>query len=67
VNKLEEQMKEINSMIASLVDEKDVKRISKVPGLGETSASAIIAEIGDPRRFHYEKHLSSYAGLASST
>ncbi|MEM3551193.1 MAG: transposase [Candidatus Bathyarchaeia archaeon] len=53
--------------MATLVNKKDVERISKVPGLGEVSASAVIAEIADPRRFQNEKKLYSWSGLAPST
>jgi len=34
VNRLEEQVRQLNSEIAELINEIDVKRISKVPGLG---------------------------------
>jgi transposase len=67
VRLLKEQVNELDSRIALLVDEKDMRRISKVPGIGEVSASAIIAEIGDPKRFENDKQVASYAGLASST
>ena len=67
VNRLGEQITQLNSRIASLVNEKDVERISKVPGLGERSASAVIAEIADPKRFQNDKEVASWAGLAPST
>ena len=55
INRLEEQIRQLNAKIAMLVNKKDVDRISKVPGLGEISASAVIAEIGDPKRFSKRK------------
>jgi transposase len=67
VNRLEEQIRQLNAKISMLVNKKDVERISKVPGLGEVSASAVTAEIADPRRFQNEKKLSSWSGLAPST
>jgi len=67
VNRLEEQIRQLNSKIANLVNEKDVERISKVPGLGEVSASTVIAEIGDPKRFQNDKQVASWSGLAPST
>jgi len=67
VNRLEEQIRQINSKIAELINEKDVKRICKVPGLGEVSASVVISEIGDPKRFKNDKQISSWSGLAPST
>jgi transposase len=67
INSLEEQIRQLNAKIATLVDKNDVERISKVPGMGETSASTVIAEIADPRRFQNEKKLASWSGLAPST
>ena len=37
-----------------------------VPGIGETAAAAILAEIGDVKRFEDGKSLVSWAGLAPS-
>lgn len=67
INRLGEQIRQLNAKIATLVNKKDVERISKVPGLGEISASAVIAEIGDPKRFQNEKKTGSWSGLAPST
>jgi len=67
INRLEEQIKELNAKIATMVNKKDVERISKVPGMGETSASAVIAEIANPRRFQNDKKINSWSGLAPST
>lgn len=44
-----------------MLADRDVERISKVPGLGEISASTVIA---DPRRFQDEKKLNSWSGPA---
>ena len=38
--------------------------LTKLPGLGETSAFAMWAEIGEVTRFAHVKYLLSYAGLA---
>jgi len=67
INRLEEQIRQLNAKIATLVNKKDVERISKVPGVGEVSASTVIAEIADPKRFQDEKKLFSWSGLAPST
>jgi transposase len=67
VNRLEEQIRQLNSKIAETINEKDVKRLCKVPGLGEVSASVVIAEIGDPKRFKNDKQVASWSGLAPST
>jgi transposase len=44
INRLEEQIRQLNAKIATMVNKNDVKRIGKVPGLAEASASAVIAE-----------------------
>ena len=67
INRLEEQIRQLNAKIATMVNKKDVERISKVPGLAEVSASAVIAEIADPRRFQNDKKINSWSGLAPST
>jgi len=67
INRLEEQIRQLNAKIATLVNKKDVERISKVPGVGEVSASTVIAEIADPKRFQNEKKLFSWSGLAPLT
>jgi len=67
INRLEEQIRQLNAKIATMINKKDVERISKVPGLAEVSASAVIAEIADPRRFQNDKKINSWSGLAPST
>lgn len=42
---------------------KDYYLLKSIPGVGGYLASAIIAELGDLRRFNNEKQLSSYIGL----
>jgi len=61
INRLEEQIRQLNAKVSTLVNKKDVDRISKVPGLGEVSASAVIAEIGDPKRFQNEKKVATWS------
>jgi transposase len=46
--------------------EKDVKNISKVPGVAQVSASSILAEIGDAKRFADGKKIASWSGLCPS-
>jgi transposase len=68
VESLDEELKELDARIAMLiVDRKDeVKQISKVPGVAQVSASSILAEIGDAKRFANGKKISSWAGLCPS-
>lgn len=42
---------------------KDYYLLKSIPGIGGYLASAILAELGDIRRFANEKHFSSYVGL----
>ena len=46
--------------------EKDVRNISKVPGVAQVSASSILAEIGDAKRFANGKKIASWSGLCPS-
>ena len=49
--------------LASTLKEYDVVR--DMPGVGDTLAPRLIAEIGDIRRFHSKKALIAYAGIDS--
>lgn len=66
VDTIEERVHVLDAEIAMLVDRKEVERISRVPGVKEVSASSIIAELGDARRFPGEKQVGCYAGLVPS-
>jgi transposase len=61
-------MEELDERIAMLVAdrEKDLKNISKVPGVAQVSASSILAEIGDAKRFANGKKIASWSGLCPS-
>lgn len=45
-------------------DNRDVRRLITIPGVGRSSAAVIKAEIGDVGRFASVERLSSYTGLA---
>lgn len=46
----------------------DVRRLATIPGINETAAKAIIAEIGvDMTQFPDQHHLASWAGLSPGT
>ena len=68
IERLDDELREVDARIAMLASdrEKDVERIGKVPGIGQTSASAILAEIGDPKRFEGGKKIASWSGLCPS-
>ena len=56
----------LDSEIRRLVDRDVVGRLSKVPGVDVVSASALVAELGDAKRFMREKQVGAYAGLVPS-
>jgi transposase len=62
---LEDQIKELDQQMASLLSEHQdaVMRLAEVPGLGVDSAHQIIAEVGaSAATFPSAKHLSSWVG-----
>jgi len=46
---LDEKVRDVDARIAALIGDhkEDVRRISRVPGVGQVSASAILLEIGE--------------------
>jgi len=66
IEELEVNIHILDAEVARLVDRDVVERISKVPGMGMVSAAAVIAELGDARRFLGEKQVGAYAGLVPS-
>jgi transposase len=66
IRHLDEQIKDVQARIETLVDKRDVEVVSSVPGVGFKSAAAILAEIGDANRFSNGKQIASWAGLAPS-
>lgn len=53
------QMQELASSL------EEYKIVREMPGVGDTLAPRLIAEIGDVRRFHSKKALIAYAGIDS--
>jgi transposase len=66
IRHLDEQIRDVQARIETLVDKRDVEIVSSVPGVGSKSAAAILAEIGDAKRFSNGKQIASWAGLAPS-
>jgi transposase len=66
IDTIQEKIHKLDGEIAKHVDAEAVRRVSTVPGVKETSAASIIAEIGDPARFPGEKQIGAYAGLVPS-
>ena len=67
IDELEKHIKNLSDDIDRFMDSKEkaaVKAIEGVPGIGKTSAEAIISVIGtDMSRFPTDKHISKWAGL----
>jgi transposase len=66
-----ERIKDLNDRASAIEDEmarctignRDVNLLMTIPGINLYSATAIVAEIGDIRRFEKKEKLASYAGL----
>ena len=64
---LDERIVELSKLVKQKAGmNEDAKLLMTIPGVGYFSALAILAEIGDIRRFPNEKRLCSYAGLVPS-
>ena len=66
INHLNEQIHDLEARIETLANKEDVEIVSSVPGVGARSAAAILAEIGDAKRFSNGKQIASWTGLAPS-
>jgi transposase len=66
IEHLDGQIRQVEARIEMLANERDVEIVSSVPGVGKRSAAAILAEIGDARRFSNGKQIASWTGLAPS-
>ncbi|GAI17638.1 unnamed protein product, partial [marine sediment metagenome] len=62
---LDEQIQVLEDKIAVMgIEDPQVKLLMTMPGIGYFSASMLVAEIGDIKRFRNDKKISSWAGLA---
>jgi transposase len=66
IKHLNEEIRQLEARIEMLVNQRDMEIVSSVPGVGARSAAAILAEIGDAKRFSDGKRIASWAGLAPS-
>jgi len=57
IKNIDEQIKRVEAKIQESVNKKDIEVVSSVPGVGERSAAAILAEIGDAKRFRMVSRL----------
>lgn len=63
---LNDQIHQIEARIETLANQRDVEIVSSVSGVGKLSSAAILAEIGDAKRFSNGKQVASWTGLAPS-
>jgi len=66
ISHLNHQIRQVEARIELIVDKENVEIVSSVPGVGKRSAAAILAEIGDAKRFVNGKQIASWTGLAPS-
>ena len=66
IEHLNGQIRNVEARIEMLANQRDVEVVSSVPGIGKRSAAAILAEIGDAKRFSNSKQIASWAGLVPS-
>ena len=66
IKHLEEQIHGLEAKIEMVANKEDIEIVSSVPGVGARSAAAILAEIGDAKRFSNGKQIASLKGLAPS-
>jgi len=61
---IEARLKNLNTKIRQLCRENEnCKRIQKVPGVGELTATAIVAAVPNPNEFRNGRHMSAWLGL----
>jgi len=66
VDEFEQKICEVDSQIVKYVEVDVVERLSSVPGVGVVSAAAVVAELGDVKRFSGEKEVCNYCGITPS-
>lgn len=66
IKHLDEQIHGLEARIEMVVNKADVEIVSSVPGVGVRSAAAILAEVGDAKRFSNGKQIAAWTGLVPS-
>ncbi len=61
---VEARLKKLDSTVRQLCRQSEIcQRILKVPGVGELTATAIVAAVPNPREFRNGRHMSAWLGL----
>ena len=64
IRELETRMREVDRQLAVLASQMpDVALLQTVPGVGLITATALVASVGDIKRFQSGRHFASYLGL----
>jgi transposase len=64
IHTLEQQAEAVRTTLTTLLEQMpDARRLMTVPGIGVLSATALVASVGDIRRFRSGRHFASGLGL----
>jgi transposase len=67
IRDLEDRVRACEEQLRALANQMpDVERLETIPGVGLLTATALVAFVGDPRRFKTARHFASYLGLTPS-
>lgn len=66
IENINNQIRQVEARIEMLANKRDVEIVSSIPGVGKRYAAAILAEIGDAKRFDNSKQIASWSGLVPS-
>lgn len=62
--RLEERIRSVSTEIKNIADaDETARRLMSIPGVGPLGATAILAAIGDPRRFKKARDVAAWLGL----
>ena len=64
IRALEQRLRDLDHQLAALADQiPHVAQLRTIPGIGLLNATALVACVGDVRRFPSGRHFASYLGL----
>ena len=64
---IEERIAVLNQRISAMASQSDMaRRLTTVPGIGELTASALVAAAGNARQFKTARHMAAWLGLTVS-
>jgi len=64
IEMIEQQMRAVDRQLTTLARHRDdITLLQTIPGVGVLTATALVARVGDIRRFHSSRHFASFLGL----